>query len=221
MPLHICLTCIKHTHTHRYTKTQGSSCFFDAKHPVFPRYPTNPQKEKHPHSVLCRIAEVIPLRCVRFILCLGGFGGVFHPWKSRDPDQAIRGWVWAGWFILRDSRSYQFSQSVWLTWTCWVQPLYLKEIYDLPWDLTSPQAGCNRGKWRFCSGFPSKHVIITITSGFGGMKRCPPPKTIGWNPTLGALGGCVFLFWKTRAFFGSKLSVLGGIILKEMYQTKS
>ena len=89
--LHICLTCIKHTHID-IPKHKDLRVFVDAKHPVFPRYPTNPQKEKHPHSVLCRIAEVIPLRCVRFILCLGGFGGVFHPWKSRDPDQAIRGW---------------------------------------------------------------------------------------------------------------------------------
>ena len=156
--LHICLTCIKHTHTHRYTKTQGSSCFFDAKHPCFQRYPTNPQKDFTENRVLCRIAEVIPLRCVRFILCLGLFGGV-KPLEVQV-DQTIRGWSgldhsYKGFAILPMGKPFGWLGLVGLNRCIWKRFMIYLGISP------PPQAGCNRGKWRFCSGFPSKHVIIT------------------------------------------------------------
>ena len=58
------------------------------------------------------------------------------------------------------------------------------------------------------------HLVETNLVGFGGMKRCTPPKANGWNPKISGLGRCVTPFRKTVPFFRVQNLSFRGVYLK-------
>ena len=120
-----------HTHTHRYTKTQGSSCFFDAKHPSKSKISNKSTRRLHRIAVCC----VAPCRGYTPEVCPLHFVPRFVRWSFETPGspgtptkQFVAG---LGWMIhLRDSRGPpNFRKTVLVDLDLLGEkPLYLKEI---------------------------------------------------------------------------------------------